>query len=157
MLGDSYIISYGIRLSNKTLKSAIQTRINLVLMAACMCVPCFQIVVILVSGFCINAKRSSKNKVLRAQFFADFFFLIFNFWLCGVFVAARRLLSSCGVRVFSLQLWRTGLVTPRHVGSQFPDQGSNLGPLHWKADFLPLDHQGSPFADFLGKKKCSNI
>ena len=26
----------------------------------------------------------------------------------------------------------------------FPDQGSNPHPLHWKADSLPLDHQGSP-------------
>ena len=26
----------------------------------------------------------------------------------------------------------------------FLDQGSNLGPLHWKADSQPLDHQGNP-------------
>ena len=26
----------------------------------------------------------------------------------------------------------------------FPDQGSNLCPLHQQADSLPLDHQGSP-------------
>ena len=26
----------------------------------------------------------------------------------------------------------------------FPDQGSNLCPLHWRADSQPLDHQGSP-------------
>ena len=26
----------------------------------------------------------------------------------------------------------------------FPDQGLNLCPLHWQADSLPLDHQGSP-------------
>ena len=24
------------------------------------------------------------------------------------------------------------------------DQGSNLGPFHWQADSLPLDHQGNP-------------
>ena len=24
--------------------------------------------------------------------------------------------------------------TPWHVGPQFPDQGSNLGPLQWKAE-----------------------
>ena len=26
----------------------------------------------------------------------------------------------------------------------FPDQGSNLRPLHWQADSQPLRHQGSP-------------
>ena len=26
----------------------------------------------------------------------------------------------------------------------FPDQGSNLYPLHWQADSHPLSHQGSP-------------
>ena len=26
----------------------------------------------------------------------------------------------------------------------FPDQGSNPCPLHWEADFSPLDHQGRP-------------
>ena len=26
----------------------------------------------------------------------------------------------------------------------FPDQGSNLCPLHWQADSQPLDYQGSP-------------
>ena len=28
----------------------------------------------------------------------------------------------------------TDLVTPRHVRSQFPNQGSNPQPLHWKMD-----------------------
>ena len=37
-----------------------------------------------------------------------------------------------------------GLVAPRHMGSYFPDQGSNPCPLHWKADSSPLDHQGVP-------------
>ena len=27
----------------------------------------------------------------------------------------------------------------------FPDQGSNLWPLHWWVDSYPLDHQGSPW------------
>ena len=27
----------------------------------------------------------------------------------------------------------------------FPDQGSNLCPLHWQADSQPLHHQGSPW------------
>ena len=30
------------------------------------------------------------------------------------------------------------------VCSILPDQGWNWCPLHWQADSLPLDHQGSP-------------
>ena len=30
----------------------------------------------------------------------------------------------------------------------FPHQGSNLYPLHWQVDSLPLSHQGSPVPDF---------
>ena len=31
----------------------------------------------------------------------------------------------------------------------FPDQGSNLCPLHWQAESQPLRHQGSPIRTFL--------
>ena len=34
--------------------------------------------------------------------------------------------------------------TAQHVGSQFPDQGSNPHPLQWKHEILTTDHQGSP-------------
>ena len=44
------------------------------------------------------------------------------------------------------------LSCPRHVGSQFPDQGSNPCPLHWKADSQPLDHQGNPKNCFLWRR-----
>ena len=74
-----------------------------------------------------------------------FIFLPFSGLSCGtqgIFVEARGLfgavlglLSSWGVR---------GLVAPWHVGSYFPDQGSNPRSLHWKADSSPLDHRGSP-------------
>ena len=45
---------------------------------------------------------------------------------------------------WALWLRHAGLVSPRHVGSQFPDRGSNLSPMPWKVDSLPLGHQGSP-------------
>ena len=90
----------------------------------------------------------------------------------GIFRCGVQALC-CGGQAFSLQLWRTssracGLCSLRHAGSlveahrfsscgtwaqlphrmwdlsQFPHQGSNPCPLHWKADSLPLDHQGSP-------------
>ena len=67
------------------------------------------------------------------------------------------LLSRCAGLSLSqpLLLWSTG---SRRAGSVvvahgpgcsaacgiFPDQGSNLCPLHWQADSQPLRHQGSP-------------
>ena len=54
--------------------------------------------------------------------------------MCGVgsFIAVARI----------PQLWLSGLLAPRRVGSQFPDLGSNPHPLHYKADSQPLDHPG---------------
>ena len=43
-----------------------------------------------------------------------------------------------------------GLVAPLHMGSEFPDQESNLSPLHCRVDSLPLNHQGSPDFFFKG-------
>ena len=60
------------------------------------------------------------------------------------------LLQSVGSRARAQQLWHMGLVALRHVGSQFPDQGSNLCPLRWQADSLPLGHQGSPHGPHSG-------
>ena len=102
----------------------------------------------------------------------DFFFLIFFFkfiylWLCWVFVSVRGLslvVASGGhssSRCVGLSLSRPLLLRStgsRRAGSVivahgpscsaacgiFPDQGSNLCPLHWQADFQPLRHQGSP-------------
>ena len=50
-------------------------------------------------------------------------------------------------------VWRNGrgqgrrprqAVPGRACHGIFPGQGLNLCPLHWQADSLPLDHQGSP-------------
>ena len=49
---------------------------------------------------------------------------------CGLFLAAHGLLSSCGAQIPE----REGSVAPWRVGSKFPNQGSNLRSLHWKAD-----------------------
>ena len=38
----------------------------------------------------------------------------------------------------------TLLFWQQHMGSQFPDQGSNSCPLHWSLKSHPLDCQGSP-------------
>ena len=39
--------------------------------------------------------------------------------------------------------------TMQHVGSWFPDQGSNPCPSHWEHGFLTTGHQGSPCHCFL--------
>ena len=105
---------------------------------------------------------------------AHFFFLInlfIYFWLCWVFVSVRGLSlvaasgghssSQCVGLSLSRPLLlrstssrRTGSVVVAHGPSCsapcgiFPDQGSNLCPLHWQADSQPLRHQGSPCSFF---------
>ena len=101
-----------------------------------------------------------------------FIYLFIYFWLSWVFVsvwglslvAASRGHSSS--RCAGLSLSRPLLL--RSTGSRcagsvivahgpscsaacgiFPDQGSNLCPLHWQADSQPLCHQGSPGCAFL--------
>ena len=98
------------------------------------------------------------------------FFKLINyfiyFWLCWVFVSVRGLslvAASRGLsssRCTGLSLSRPLLLQStgsRRAGSVivahgprcsaacgiFPDQGSNLCPLHWQADSQPLHHQGS--------------
>ena len=61
----------------------------------------------------------------------------------GLSLSQPLLLQSTGSR-------RTGSVVVAHGPSCsaacgiFPDQDSNLCPLHWQADSQPLRHQGSP-------------
>ena len=61
----------------------------------------------------------------------------------GLSLSWPLLLRSTGSR-------RAGSVVVAHGPSCsaacgiFPDQGSNLCPLHWQADSQPLRHQGSP-------------
>ena len=82
---------------------------------------------------------------------------------------ARGLLSSCGARVFSsLVVVHGSLVEACELSScaaraylpcsmwdlSSPTGESNLRRLHWKADSLPLDHQGSPS---LASFECTEI
>ena len=65
----------------------------------------------------------------------------------GLSLSRPLLLRSTGSR-------RAGSVVVAHGPSCsvacgiFPDQGSNLFPLHWQADSQPLRHQGSPRVNF---------
>ena len=104
---------------------------------------------------------------LVACFFFFNFYLFIYFWQCWVFVSVRGLSlvvasgghssSRCAGLSLSRPLLlrstgsrRAGSVVVAHETSRsaacgiFPDQGSNLCPLHRQADSQPLRHQGSP-------------
>ena len=104
-------------------------------------------------------------------FFNKFIYFIY-FWLCWVFVSVQGLSpvaasgghssSRCAGLSLSWPLLlrstgsrRAGSVIVAHGPSRsatcgiFPDRGTNLCPLHWQADSLPLRHQGSPEIQFL--------
>ena len=49
--------------------------------------------------------------------------------------------SSCSPRALVVVMHRLSCSAAWGI---FWDQGSNLCPLHWQAEFHPLDHQGSP-------------
>ena len=107
----------------------------------------------------------------QSVLFSFFFFFLLFFWLCWVFISVRglSLVAANGGHSSSwcagLSLWRPLLLrstSSRRAGSAvvahglscstvcgiFPDQGSNLCPLHWQADSQPLRHQGSPCSLF---------
>ena len=96
-----------------------------------------------------------------------FIYLFIYLWLCWVFVSLWGLSlvvasrghpsSRCAGLSLSRPLLlrstgsrRTGSVVVAHGPSRsvacgiFPDQGSNLCPLHWQADSPPLCHQEAP-------------
>ena len=50
---------------------------------------------------------------------------------CGLFILVSRLLSSCS-------MWAK--FPPGMWDLKFPDQGSNMSPLHCNEDSEPLDH-----------------
>ena len=80
---------------------------------------------------------------------------------CGkrgpLFIAVRGPLTIAASLVAEHRLRRAGSVIVAHGLSSsaacgiFPDQGSNLCPLHWQADSQPLRHQGSPHVIFVCK------
>ena len=100
-------------------------------------------------------------------FFFNLYLFIYLFLLCWIFISVRGLSlvvasgghssSRCAGLSLSRPLLlrstgsnRAGSVIVAHGPSCsaacgiFPDQGSNLCPLHWQADSQPLHHQGSP-------------
>ena len=53
------------------------------------------------------------------------------------------------VELFILCYFNLGGLTVWHMGSQSPNQGSNLCPLHWKCTVLTTAPQGSPSPSIL--------
>ena len=113
-----------------------------------------------------NCNLLDNKTEIDVCFFKNYYLFIY-LWLCWVFISVRGLSpvaasgghssSRCGGLSLS---WppllrstgsrRAGSVVVAHGPSCsaacgiFPDQGSNLSPLHWQADSQPLCHQGSP-------------
>ena len=117
------------------------------------------------SSLCLNTNINSLPSLSKTWFVCSFIYSIhsllsFFFFFLTVsllcsgpsLVAGHRLLiavaspaAEVGSRVRGLSSCGcTGLVAPWHVGGIFPDQWSNLCPLHWQADSYSLDHQGGP-------------
>ena len=117
--------------------------------------------------YCLWIFTSFLFLFLFIYFFKKIIYLFIYLWLCWVFVSVWGLSlvaaggghssSRCAGLSLSrpLLLWstgsrRAGSVIVAHGSSRsaacgiFPDQGSNLCPLHWQADSQPLRHQGSP-------------
>ena len=75
-------------------------------------------------------------------------------WLCWAIVAAQELSPAVVSRSPLLSCptssWCTGSVVIAHgfrcswACGIFPDQGPNIGPLHWQAESHALDHQRNP-------------
>ena len=124
--------------------------------------------------------RSSVHFWIGFFFFFNFIYLYIYLWLCWVFVPVRglSLVAASGghssSRCTGLSLSQPLLLRStgsRHAGSVivahgpscaaacgiFPDQGSNLCPLHWQADSQPLCHQGSPVFLILSCMSCLYI
>ena len=119
-----------------------------------------------------SSKGFSKALFFLNKFIYLFIYSFIYFWLCWVFVSVRGLspVAASGGRSSSRRAGlsllrplllrstgsrRAGSVVVAHGPSSsaargiFPDQGSNLCPLHWQADFQPLGHQGSPINNFM--------
>ena len=67
---------------------------------------------------------------IRALFKIIYIYIYIYFCIC----LHQVLAVACGILCYgmqaSLQLQHTGLAAPQHVESEFPNQGSNLHPMH---------------------------
>ena len=72
---------------------------------------------------------------------------------CGASLVEHRLEGTWGSAVVAPVLYSAGSVvvhglTCPMIRGIFPDQGSNLCPLRWSVNSLPLGYQGSPAHSF---------
>ena len=80
---------------------------------------------------------------------------LFFFFFYGLQAHGLQQLWHAGSAVVARGLQSTGSAVVAHrlhcsaARGIFPDQGSNLCPLHWQTDAQPLCHQGSPESVYL--------
>ena len=79
-------------------------------------------------GHLTEANRSTASPQALWDILKNVYFLV---WLHQVLAVAHGLSSYV---TWAQQVQRKGLVTPWHVGPQFPDRGSTPCPLHRKVD-----------------------
>ena len=65
----------------------------------------------------------------------------------GLYGEQASVVALLGSEAQAQQLWHTGLVASWNAGI-FWDRGLNPCLLHWQADSLPLNHQGSTISLF---------
>ena len=75
--------------------------------------------------------------------------LLICYFLAGPGLHCGAWALNCKAQASLVSVWRSltcvvGFAAPWPKGSEFPHQGLNPCPLHWKADSQPLDHWGSP-------------
>ena len=81
---------------------------------------------------CFQSCGRSHNCPWLLAFFS--FFLYLFIWMHWVLVVAQRIFSlHCGMETLSGGMWW-----------QLPDQGLNLGPLHWELSLSQCTTRGSP-------------
>ena len=83
--------------------------------------------------------RVTKQLMREISFFNISMFIFI--WLCQVLVAACR--------IFSFKIWACGI--------QFPDQGSNPGPLHWELGVLATGPPGKFWENYFFYRKFKLI
>ena len=112
--------------------------------------------------------RSSAHFFFKVHIFKKIYSFIYLSWLWltgSLLLRGRSLVAACELLVVACGLLSCGMRTPccsmqtsqlQHADSQlwhacriqFPDQGSNPGPLHWECGVLPTGPPGKSLSVF---------
>ena len=94
------------------------------------------------------------SSTLQFHLFIPFFMAVLHLQCCmGAFSSCCERASPCGAQAAVLaEGWLSSSgarVQLRMACGVFMEQGSDSGPLHWRADSQPLNHQGNLTVSFL--------